>query len=218
MPKRETKIDFVQLSVSFPKSPKVAGDIEPLFGKMLSLIQEGEKSFPAKLIVKSKQKRIVLDADDFMFNISFSKGISVRILVSNPNKNLQTVNNMGNTLINFLNTVLGDFGTEAKVSIARTMSLEKPVNFARKIVGDVQMSRINEMTKEVLNPTAIMLGYKKGEREFSLSNFFSVEEGENFLSSNTVYKERLPFNLLQNEYDQLIDPSRVFSTLLQSEL
>jgi hypothetical protein len=98
------------------------------------------------------------------------------------------------------------------------MSLEKPVNFARKIVGDVQMSRINEMTKEVLNPMAIMLGYKKGEREFSLSNYFSAEEGENFLSSNTIYKERLPFNLLQNEYDQLTDPNRVFSTLLQSEL
>jgi hypothetical protein len=51
-----------------------------------------------------------------------------------------------------------------------------------------------------------------------LSNYFSGEEGEIFQSSNTTYKERLPFNLLQTEYEQLTDPSRVFGTLLQSEL
>ncbi len=218
MPKKEIKLDFFQASISFPKSPKVVGTIEPLFSKMLSLIKENEKTFPAKLIVKPKQRRIVLDADDFMLNVLFSKGISVRILVSNPSKNLQTVNSIGNTLINFFNTVLGELGTEAEVATGRTMSLEKPFNFARKIVGDVQMSKINEMTKEVLNPSAIMLTYKKGEREFSISNFFSTDEGQNFLSSNTVYKERLPFNLLQIEYDHLADPNRVFSTLLQSEL
>jgi hypothetical protein len=80
------------------------------------------------------------------------------------------------------------------------------------------MARINEITKEVLNPMAIMLAYKKGERDFSLSNYFSGEEGEIFLSSNTIYKERLPFNLLQTEYEQLTDRSRVFGTFLQSEL
>jgi len=31
-------------------------------------------------------------------------------------------------------------------------------------------------------------------------------------------KERLPFNLLQTEYEQLTDPSRVFGALLQLEL
>ena len=50
------------------------------------------------------------------------------------------------------------------------------------------MARINEITKKVLNPMAIMLAYKKGERDFSLSNYFSGEEGEIFLSSNTIYK------------------------------
>ena len=80
------------------------------------------------------------------------------------------------------------------------------------------MARINEIIKEVLNLMATMLAYKKGERDFSLSNYFSGEEGEIFLSSKTIYKERLPFNLLQTEYEQLTDPSRVFGTLLQSEL
>ena len=80
------------------------------------------------------------------------------------------------------------------------------------------MARVNEITKEVLNPTAVMLAYEKSERDFLLSNYFSGEEGEIFLSSHTIYKERLPFNLLQTEYEQLTDPSRVFGTLLRSEL
>ena len=80
------------------------------------------------------------------------------------------------------------------------------------------MARVNEITKEVLNPTAIMLAYKKSERDFSLSNYFSGEEGEIFLSSNTIYKERLLSNLLRTEYEQLTEPRRVFGTLLQSEL
>ena len=80
------------------------------------------------------------------------------------------------------------------------------------------MARINEITKEVLNPMVIMLAYKKGERDFSLSNYFSGEEGEIFLSSNTIYKERLLSNLLQTEYEQLTDRSRIFGTFLQSEL
>jgi hypothetical protein len=75
-----------------------------------------------------------------------------------------------------------------------------------------------ETTKEVLNPMAIMLAYKEGERDFSLSNYFSGEEGEIFLPSNTIYKERLQFNLLQTQYEQLTDPSRVFCASLQSEL
>jgi uncharacterized protein YhfF len=38
------------------------------------------------------------------------------------------------------------------------------------------MARINEITKEALNPMAIMLAYKKGERDFSLSNYFRVKK------------------------------------------
>jgi hypothetical protein len=73
------------------------------------------------------------------------------------------------------------------------------------------MARINEITKEVLNSMAIMLAYKKAERDFSLSSYFSGEEGEIFLSSKTIYKERLPFNLLHTEYEQLTDQVESFA-------
>jgi hypothetical protein len=41
-------------------------------------------------------------------------------------------------------------------------------------------SRINKITKEVLNPMAIMPAYKKGERDFLFSKYFSGEKAGSF--------------------------------------
>lgn len=207
-----------EVTISFPKAPKKAKDRESLFNKTLRLIEENKESIPAKLVSNKREKGIVLDSDEFTVVIQFGKELSAKAIMKNPDKNLKTVNNVGNNIINFLNVVLEELANSSEVSSLRMIFPEKPMNLAKKIVGTTQLARMNQTTKQVLNPLAIMLDYKVGERDFTFSDFSTETIIMENLMSRITYKDRLPFDLLQREYAELNNPSTLVKTILEAEL
>ena len=215
---KEKEKELFQVSISFSKIIKDAKEKESLFNRMLTLIKEHKESFPAKLLSYKRRKEIVLDSDEFMFSIRFGKHPSTVIFVRDPEENMEIANGICNSLINFLNIILEEPATNSRVFSSITMAPKKPFNLAKKIVGTTQLAKINEITKETLNPIAIALEYRKEEREYLIYNVFGHKTSQNLVASFTIYKGALPFNLLPKEYEELKNPKKILKMIAEMEV
>lgn len=215
--KKEIIRTLAEFSIFFPKAPKKAEDKEALYSKFLSLVEEN-KELPVKVKSNKRKKRIILDSDEFMFAIYFGKTLSIRTLVNDPDKHIDTINGVGNKIINYMNIILGEGARNSTVNSAKTTYYSKRIpNLSKKIIGETRIAKINEKVEQVLNPYAISFEYKLKEKEFSFGSFSGKASVEALLSS-TPYKDRIPFNFLRKEYDELIKPEELMKKLAEMEL
>jgi hypothetical protein len=213
--KREEQTTL-QCFVSFPEAKEK--DIGVKYAKFATLIEENRNVFPSKVIVKKAKKRVLLDAKDFAFEISFGKRILINIMVRNPYENKAIANEVSNKVINYLNTVLNEEANGARINCAlTTISSEKKVNIAAKLLGEGRIARINELAGQSLKPLSIGFEYKFGEKDFMLS-LFTSESSLQLLGSHMVYKDRIPFNFLEKEIDELDNPASIIQRLTESEV
>jgi len=193
-------------------------DTDQKYAKFAALIEENKNVFPSKVIVSSAKKRVLLDAKDFAFEITFGKRIAVSVMVNNPYENKVVANEVSSKVINYLNTVLNEGANGARVfcSLVTTISGKK-INLAAKLLGEGRIARVNEIVGQSLKPLSIGLEYRIGEKDFMLS-LFTSELTIQMLASSTVYKDKMPFNLLEKEIGELDNPVSIIKRLSESEV
>lgn len=162
----KNKPPFLTLLVDYPKVDEKSEKRKLLFNNIYLLLEKNKETFPAKTILKKKGEEIIIDSDDFMFSIELKKPLLTRIMLNDPNKNASVVNAIGNSIFNILNTVLGEQANISHVSSTIVFYLKELSNLPIKIVGTVQIAKINEIAKEMLTPTAIGIEFKKGNYKF----------------------------------------------------
>jgi len=203
------------LHISFPKAPKEREKREALFNKFLSLIEENKESLHVEIKSDKRKRDVILDSDEFMFVISFGKKIPLaHVFVHEPEKNLDTANEFGNKFINYLNTILGEYAIESHVDSHKTISYPK-IDLSRKIIGEMRIAKINEKVKQTLSPVSVLFEYKINNREFA---FATTSTEQSVLLSRIIYKDKLPFDLLQIECNELENPANIIKKLIEEEL
>jgi hypothetical protein len=206
----------LQCFVRFQKIKKKDKDLA--YAKFATLIEENKDVLPVKATVNHAKKRILLDAKDFAFEITFGKMILVNIMVNNPYENKAIVNEVSSKVINYLNTVLNEGANGARVACSlMTITSKKKVNLAEKLLGEGRIARVNEIVGQSLKPLSIGFEYKLGEKNFMLS-LFSSKSSVQILASSTVYKDKMPFNLLEKEIGELDHPVSTIKRLSESEV
>ena len=212
---------FLELEISFPKAPKKAKDKTTLFDKLLSLVEESKESLPVEVKSYKKRRHLILDSEEFRFDIFFGKRGSIvrtRALVHTPEKNLDIANEVGNKVISYMNTILGEGATGSRVMSEKTILYpKKTINLSRKIIGEGKIAKINEKVKRTLSPVGVFFEYKVNERDFSFATFSNKKAVEALLSSIT-YKDKMPFDLLRTEHNKLSEPAGVVKKLIEEEL
>lgn len=219
--KEEKKETFLVVEISFPKAPKKAKDKQTLFTKFLSLIEESKESLPIEVEFQKRRRSIILDSDEFMFNIYFGKKgatIRMRVTVHDPEKNIDIANEVGNKVVNYMNTILGKGATETRVfSHQTTLYSNKIANLSKKIIGEGRITKINEEVKQILGPIGVFFEYKMNDRDFAFG-ILSDEKGAETLLSRITYKDKMPFDLIRIEHDELGNPASVIKRLTEMEL
>lgn len=219
--KKEKEETLLVLEISFPKAPKKAKDKTVLFDKFLSLVKEIKESLPVEVKSYKRTRHVVLDSEEFRFDVVFGKRGSIvrtNAVVHTPEKNLDTANEVGNKVINYLNIILGEGATGSLVRCNKTtLYPQKTVNLGRKIIGEGKIAKINEKVKQTLSPAGIAFEYKANDREFTFATFAN-ERGADLFLSRITYKGEMPFDLLRKEHNELGEPARVVKKLIEEEL
>lgn len=193
-------------------------DKDKAYAKFATLVQENKDVFPLKVIINNAKKRVLLDAKDFAFEITFGKLILVNMMVNNPYENKAIADEVGGKVINYLNTILNEGANGARVVCnLMTTTPEKKTNLAAKLLGEGRIARVNEIVGQSLKPLSIGFEYKLGEKNFMLS-LFTSEFNVQIVASSTVYKDKMPFNLLEKEMAELDNPTSTIKRLSESEV
>jgi hypothetical protein len=206
----------LEFRVSFPEAKK--GSLGKKYSKFVSLMQVFKDAPPIKLITNDKKKQVTLDAKNFLLTVTFGKRVKANAFVNKPYKNKKDANAVCSKIVNYLNTVLGDESVGAHVScmlMHRAMKLTN--NIAAKCLGDERIARVSEVAGQSIKPLSIGFDYTVGEKDF-LFLIFTTDETNLTLASSTLYKDKLPFNLLEKEIDDLNSPEQIFKKLIESEV
>lgn len=210
MPKK--KEVSLNLEISFLKSPKKAGDRRALLKKIRSLIEKERESLPFEDI-KFEKNSIVMFAEKVFSAIYSIKPMSMTITLEDPEVNIKEGNDIGNKLVNYVNTVLGDFGKGARAFSFEMFYQEDKTDFVRKVVDEGKIAKFNELAQKTLNPVGLMFEYSVNDRETLLVSFqFKPSRGLGVFSRYT-YKDALPWDLLLSEHKALVGGSKIFEKL-----
>lgn len=212
MPKKEETL--LSLDITFSKSPKKAVDRRALLKKMRSLIEKERESLPFEDITFEKNL-IAMVTKKFFFAISSGKPMSMKIALRKPKKNIEEGNDLGNRVVNYVNTIFGDFGKRAKGFSMEIFPLKERVNLARKIIEERKIAKLNELTRKTMNPVGLMFEYSGDGRENLLISFqFERASGVGAFSRYT-YKDSLPWDLLLSEHNVLVNSAKIIDKLAE---
>jgi hypothetical protein len=210
---------FFEMQIFFSKASEKVIDKKNLFDKILSLIKQNKESLGVKIKSNKREKKILMSSDNFVLSINFGKEIMMDFLISKPDENIEIFNNVGNNIINYMNTILEEKANNLLIGCIKFIPVyKKNVNLAKKIISESRIVEINNVVEQVLNPIAISLEYQIDDRSFLLS-FSSIKEKTNiFVATRIYHKEKLTYNMMQEEYNELKKPLKILDTLIESEL
>ena len=209
---------FVTCEAFFPNSPEDTQSKIDIYDKLSKLIESFDRPQNVKFRSNRKKRSIVLLADDeFEIRTKCLKKLSTEVSLANPDKNLDAVNHIWSSVINYINAVLGDAAKGAKIATSKvTCKEEKPSNLSKKIIGETRLAKINENVKRSLSPLGIVFEYEHEGRRYMLA-LYSKRPAETIYSYET-YKEQLPFDLINIEYEKLDEPESRIKDLYQVKL
>lgn len=219
MPRKTKKMDeMVSFHITLPMTRKQKlKERKILLEKIKTLIERDRESLPTKDISYEK-KTITLEADEFGCLISFSKPISIHMVVDKGfPKNKNRVNDLANKLVNYFNTVLGKSAKDAKMSASLISPTGKGINLARKVVEETRLAKINELTKKTFNPKGIMFEYTSDKRKNIIMHFYDEKGIFMAILSEFRYKDSIPWDFIQEEYKNLKESIDIIAKLSQKE-
>jgi hypothetical protein len=193
-------------------------DRDAKYDKFVSLIEENKSAFPLKIIIKRGKKQVVFDSKQFAFNITFGKKVLMSIMIHNLDKNKTTANEVGSKITNYLNAILGEKAVRVRVGCVLLTSVpKKGVNMAERILGEGRIAKVSELTGHTLKPNSIGFEFKKGERDFMFSTYANHTYAQ-IVGSNILYKDKIPFDFLEKEINELNNPISIIKRLTEGEL
>lgn len=206
--------------IHLQRTSKDRKERESAFTKILSLIKTDSELSEMKIKSKKRSLGITLDSKNITVHLEFGRRVSTGIMVDNPTENMTRANRIVDKVINYINTIFTEASGGARVfSLSFTVSTTKePINLAKRIIGDKRIAEINEYLKQTIDPSSLTFGYKKDEKRYDVTYSFSKERILKVLSSSMVYKERLPFNLLEKEISDFAAPIELIRRLTEMEL
>lgn len=217
--KKKEKTASYSCTILFQKTLEKKKERESAFSKFLSLLEENKKSFPVEVSSNKQKRRIVLEGKNYILTFSCGKHPSMKIIVNAPERNKIVANEATSRIVNYMNTILGEVATGARVMSMKTIVYhKKTVNLAEKIIGMEKIVKINELLKQTWKPLSIGFEYKVGKKDFMFSTFFGEDGGLQVLMSNIVYKDKIPFNLLEKEIAEFADTEEAAKKLVEMEL
>ena len=216
--KEDVAKSTVNFEIAFPLAPKEREVKQTAFNELLSLLAGDKERIKVDLKPDKENLRLFLNSDEFGFGIFFKERVSVSVSVSNPKKNIERVNEIGNKILSFINIVLGKGAAGSRImTTITTIDKEKEsINLSKKIIGDTRLAKINNKVKLQLNPSGITLEYKLKDRDFLIGSF-SNRTLEMFTTHNS-YKDVIPFDVLLSEYNELESSKKVIESLSSIEL
>lgn len=183
------------------------------------MVKENRAILPKKITFTRKNRRIVFDSENYAFIVLFGMHVDIRVILNNPYENRGAANEMGSKIINYLNTILDEKAVQVSVFGALARSIEKETgNLPEKLLGEGRIAKINEVVGQTLEPATIGFEYKIGERTYMFSIFFGENMSSELLGTIAVYKDKLPFDLIEKELEELNNPDKIMKELKRKEL
>ena len=208
------------VTILFHKTPKKGVERGALFKKLRSLLKQERKSLPFENIEFDGRARVaVLAAKEFYSVISFLKPFTMTLIVTNPLKSIEKTNELANTLVNYMNTVLGEYAKGAEVRTSEFSPWKKgKINLARKLIGERKIAKINESIKKTLDPFGLLFEFSSNGRKNIMVTALLEKRGSVLALSRYTYKNALPWDLLSSEHSNLLDCMRIIDKLSKVEV
>jgi hypothetical protein len=201
--------------IFFPKSPEDTKTKEDAYSKLLELIERSEKAENVKLTSDKNKKTITLDSDELHVHIRYIKKLSVLVELVRPETNIESANDAMNSVLNYINSVLGVNAKESKAVSSKIVCKEK-LSDLKRVIGEEKLAEINQRAKRVLKPFGIMFEYKLPHRRYILG-IYSDRPAE-VIYSYRDYNEPIPFNFISTEYKAFKHPEKIIEKLYQEGL
>ena len=216
MPKQKEETVYT-CDLLFPKI-LTRKERDSAFSKFLSFVEENKEVLSVRTSSRKRRKQIILDSESFFLAISFGKKLSISVLVNDPNKNKADANEIVNKISSYINTILSE---KVEGAIARSLlrvRSGKAVNLAKKLIGESKVAKISDFLQETIQPISIAFEYAIEEKKFYLSYSTHKKSTSWLMGSHTVYKNRLPFNLIEKDIDELDHSTQMMKKLVKMEL
>jgi hypothetical protein len=211
MSKQEKK-SRVTFEIVFPQAHKIIKRRRDAFTSFLNQIEENKNQWGVEVRPTKSKNRIFIGSRELHVFMVFRKLIAVEMAVNEPdtNKNVFTANEMGKNIISTINTILGDGAKGSMVTTKKRIFYgETSINFNKRIIGKSRIAKINEQAGQTLTPYNTMFDYLINEKRYLVS----FTEGSESVLSYRRYKNEIPVNLLEIEYSELENPTKVIEKL-----
>jgi len=211
MPRKDKVI--LNISLTFPKTPKKAKDRRELFRKFKFALQQESLPFEE---VKFDKVSMTATTKKLFLHVSFKKPISALILVREPEENIEKMNVAFNKLAGYLNTILGEIVSGGKVSALSEFVLEGKTALIRKLYDKSALENIGKRLTVTPEPLAIGLKYKLQGRENVILSIDVKEEESTAVVSVHVLKINIPADLVVAEKNELVKLQEFIKGIVES--
>lgn len=220
MPKKTAKPEESAIfGVVFPKAKKTKAKERKSFCSKMKTVLEREKQALRIKDVSFNKESIAIETEEFQGGIIFKKPVGLMLNVSKDvEKNKTRVNELGNKLINYLNTIMGEYARDPRVSTTFMISKKKGANLAKNFVGEATLAMINELVKKTLSLRGIVFEHVSENRRNFIVHLYSEKEGAAVLIM-TRYdcKGMLSWDFVLEEYKSLNESKDIIRKLSQKE-
>jgi len=200
-----------RLEITFPNSPKTKKHIKDLLGRISTLLEKEKDSLPFEKT--SLEKNILMfSAKDFFSFINFEKPIDITIMLPNI-ENFEGSNVLGNKLLNYVNTVFGDFAKDAKVSIYESRTPDKGESIVKQYMPEEKILKLNELSEKTLKPVGLNFTHSVENRETRIMIIDFEKQAFIVFNSFKVYEGFLPWNLLTIEHNRILKSLEIVEKL-----
>lgn len=220
MPKKTTSSEESALFVIvFPKTKKTKVKERRTFYSKMKTVLEREKQALRIKDVSFDKESIAMEAEEFRGMIMFKKPIGIMLNVGKEiEKNKTRVNELGNKLTNYLNTIIGEYARDASVSTTLTISKKKGISLAKSFVEDATLAKINELVKKRLSPLGIVFEYASENRRNFVLHMYSESAGVVMgIISKYDCKGMLSWDFILEEYKNMEEAKDIVRKLSQKE-
>lgn len=200
MPKKSPVI--LDIRLSFPKTPGKAKDRKELYEKFKLSLQQETPTFE-EVEFDGRARSATLLSEKFLWYLEFKKPIRAIIAVKSPEENIDKMNTLFNKLVGYLNAILGDIISGAKVTSSKELLLKRTDVLIQRLIDESVLEKMNRKLKTTIKPMAIGLTYKRKERENAILTASFKKKGPAFLISSHVLKANIPWDLVLKEKTEL---------------
>jgi len=205
------------LRINFPKTPKKKTKRKLYKEKLESWIKQEKNTMPFEK-VKFSKTRIQLISDEFLFFADFGKPIQIILATRQPEKNLEKLNEIGNKIFSYLNTIMPQVVVEVEFESEYTIEEKKKRNLAKKVIGDSRIARISEIMKFPWNPIGLLFTWKTNSRQNLVMCASADKRNMIFWSSSSSWKNNIPLDAILKEKEEFLKFKDVISKLMEENL